>query len=311
MREDFRGAHPVFQLVILILLGFGAMFVLAVIAFIPFYLNGYGLEVLSNAKHLTTDDSLEVIMIKVMQIAQAIGLFIAPYAAYRYLVHDNTYHPFQLKHVGGISAIVFAAAMFSAFPMINFLAGWNASITFPIDSVNDWIHHTEKDAENLIRLFLETDSIGGLLFNLLIIALIPAIGEEMLFRGTFQPLMLKTFKGKYHFAIWVTAFWFSFLHLQFLGFFPRLLLGAVLGYAAHWSGSLLLPMIGHFMNNALAVLVAYFIGLDALDGSVETLGADQGQLSIALLSTLLLVAGMRLIYRRSRFKQATRSEVQA
>jgi len=310
MREDFRRAHPVIQLTILILLGFGAMFVLAVIAFIPFYLNGFDLETLSSAKNLGPENTVEILMFKVMQMAQAIGLFIAPYVAYRYLVHDDTYSPFRLKHVGSVAALVFAAAMFSAFPLINFLAGWNASLAFPIDSVNEWIQHTEKDAEGLIRLFLETDSILGLCFNLFIIALIPAVGEEMLFRGTFQPFMLKTFKRNYHLAIWVTAFWFSFLHLQFLGFFPRLLLGAVLGYAAHWSGSLVLPMIGHFMNNALAVLVAYFIGLDALDSDVETLGADQGQWSLAIMSTILLSMGMWLIYRRSSFNKAANTPIE-
>jgi len=105
-----------------------------------------------------------------------------------------------------------------------------------------------------------------------------------------------------HAAIWLTAFLFSFFHMQFLGFFPRMLLGAVFGYAAHWSGSLLLPMVGHLINNGVAVLIAYFIGVEALSPEVETLGANEGQWMIALVSAGVLMAGMWVVRKRSQLE---------
>ena len=303
MRESLRSSHPVIQLLILLLFGVVAMLVLAGVTMIPFLLAGYSLDALSSTQSLSSSDTNEIFFLKVLQLAQALGLFIAPYVVYRLLLKENQYQAAQLPFVGILSALVFGFAMFSAFPLINYLAEWNSGLVFPINAINDWMQSTERNAEHIIRLFLETDTIGGLAFNLFLIALLPAVGEELLFRGTFQPLMLKTFKGNYHMAIWVTAFWFSFIHLQFLGFFPRLLLGAVLGYGAHWSGSLILPMIGHFVNNALAVLVAYFIGMDTLDSNAETLGSTNDQIQLVLLSILLLCGGIYLVYRDSTFDE--------
>ena len=303
MRQAFQQAHPAVQLCVLILLGFGAMFVCAAISLTPFFAMGYDLDVLSSAKSLTPENSTEIMMLNVLQLAQALGLFMVPYLIFRWLIKDHTYSVFKLRYIGLNSVLIFAAAMFAAFPLVNYLAEWNAGLEIPIESINTWVHETEKDAEGVIRLFLQMDSIGDLIFNLFLIGLIPAISEELLFRGTMQPLMLKTFKQNYHVAIWATAFLFSFLHLQFLGFFPRMLLGAILGYAAQWSGSLVLPMIGHFVNNGLAVLVAYYIGVDALDADFETLGSDANQWQLVALSTLLLLGGMWLIYRRSSFME--------
>lgn len=277
------------------------MILLVGITMIPFLIKGYSMDALAAGPSLSETDVDAIFFLKVLQIVQTLGLFITPYFVYRCFLQEDHYKTIRLPYVGILSAVIFGFAMFSAFPLINFLAEWNSELVFPIESINTWIQQTEKTAEHLIKLFLGTKSIGGLVFNLFLIALLPALGEELLFRGTFQPLMLKTFKGNYHVAIWVTAFWFSFMHLQFLGFFPRMLLGAVLGYAAHWSGSLMLPMIGHFVNNALAVLVAFFIGIETLDSNAETLGSTTDQIQLVMLSILLLCGGIYLVYRDSSF----------
>ena len=124
----------------------------------------------------------------------------------------------------------------------------------------------------------------------MVIAIIPAVGEELLFRGVIQKLFLK-WNGKVHLSVWLTAFVFSAVHMQFLGFFPRLILGAVLGYMLVWSGSLWLPIVAHFTNNAFAVLLTYFIGMDKINPSVEKLGTEGG--SVVLISGL---GGLLLLY---------------
>ncbi|GAB5537927.1 MAG: CPBP family intramembrane metalloprotease [Salibacteraceae bacterium] len=296
MREALRNARPLVQLLVLVGIGFAGMFVMLSAVVIPFYLAGYDLVALSSAGSLAQANSAQIWMLKTMQIGQAIGLFITPYLVYRFVIREDVYtlNPYTIAMR---SAGVFFLSILLAFPLINFLAEWNSGLNFPVESINQWMHDTEADAERLIKVFLQMDHIGDLLFNILLIALIPAVGEEMLFRGTVQPLMLKGLKN-HHAAIWVTAFIFSFIHLQFLGFFPRFLLGALLGYAAHWTGSLWAPMMGHFANNALAVVVAYFIGVEALEAEAETFGSKTEQVVYTVLSCIALTAGMWVIYKR-------------
>jgi membrane protease YdiL (CAAX protease family) len=102
--------------------------------------------------------------------------------------------------------------------------------------------------------------------NLLMIAILPAIGEELLFRGVLLRLFREWTKNV-HVAIIITALLFSFIHFQFYGFLPRFLMGVLFGYLVYWSGSLWVSVIAHFVNNGTAVIVAwlgarYFPNLD-------------------------------------------------
>src|SRR5690606_9694418 len=99
-------------------------------------------------------------------------------------------------------------------------------------------------------------SYSALAINLLMIAIIPAIGEELLFRGGIQNIFYKWFKNP-HIAIWAAAILFSAIHVQFYGFIPRMLLWALFGYLLVWGKSIWYPIIGHFINNGSAVVTAF------------------------------------------------------
>ena len=83
------------------------------------------------------------------------------------------------------------------------------------------------------------------------------------------------------------GFSFSAIHLQFLGF-PRFLIGAMFGYLMVWSGSIWLPIVAHFVNNAAAVLLSYFILDGRIDRSIESIGANEGQGYMLLISCAAL-----------------------
>ena len=100
------------------------------------------------------------------------------------------------------------------------------------------------------------DSLLDLGINLILIAIIPAVGEELLFRGYLQESFSKWLQNA-HLAIIFSAFLFSAIHLQFHGFFPRFILGILLGYLFFWSGSIMIPIFAHFVNNALVVIFSY------------------------------------------------------
>ena len=186
--------------------------------------------------------------LKLLQLFSAIGLFVAPTLLYAYLTDFDYKLLFNFKRQSAFLVIVI---MMLITPFIGWLLEMNMSIPFP-----DWILRLGNDSEKIVASFLKMNHLGDLLFNLLVIAIAPAIGEELLFRGYLQQSFSKWLSSP-HVAIIVTAVLFSAIHLHFQGFFPRFILGVLLGYLFYWSGSLWLPILAHFTNNAQAVIFSY------------------------------------------------------
>ena len=119
----------------------------------------------------------------------------------------------------------------------------------------------EQSTADTLEKVLTMNNTLDFLSVIMIIAIIPAIGEELLFRGLIMDFIEQsTLNG--HIAVWGSAIIFSLFHLQFQGFLPRLLLGAVLGYAFLYSRNLWVPIILHLLNNAAPVVSLYFFKTD-------------------------------------------------
>jgi uncharacterized protein len=103
---------------------------------------------------------------------------------------------------------------------------------------------------------------------MIVIGVLPAIGEEIVFRGIIQNQLFRATHNK-HVAIWIAAILFSAIHFQFFGFVPRMLLGALFGYLYYWSGNLWMSVIAHFANNGFSVLAMYFYQKGAIGFDVE------------------------------------------
>ena len=135
---------------------------------------------------------------------------------------------------------------------------WNANFHFPasVKGFEDWARTYEDRAEELTKFMTEFSSMGEFLLAFIVIAVLPAFGEELVFRGMLQPQLFRMTKN-IHVAIWTSAIIFSAFHLQFFGFVPRMLLGALFGYLYYWSGNLFMPMFAHFVNNGFSVVMLY------------------------------------------------------
>lgn len=193
------------------------------------------------------------------------------------------------------------ALMFVSLPLTNILGTWNEKMNLgeTFETLEMLLKQLEDVAGDLTQRMLEVDTIGGLLFNLIVIALIPAIGEELTFRGVLQQALTRGCKNA-HVAIVLSAFIFSFIHFQFYGFLPRMFLGLILGYMFYYSGSLWTSILMHFVNNGSAVVLAYldYKGLTNVDW--EHFGSTS---NIALLITsLILTVGMIVIVSRNQYK---------
>jgi membrane protease YdiL (CAAX protease family) len=163
----------------------------------------------------------------------------------------------QLKEIGLVIILTFCI-----FPITAFTGQINSAMHLPgwLSGVEHWMIEKEEKADNLIDLLVASNIFWVMILNLLTIALIPAIAEEMIFRGVFQKIFYNLFKSG-HMAIWFTSFLFSTIHFQFFGFIPRFILGLVFGYLFFWSGTLWLPVISHFVNNAFPVILSYIQGM--------------------------------------------------
>lgn len=161
----------------------------------------------------------------------------------------------KLKNPPQIASIFLACfAFIICIPLISYLTSINARLKLPsqLESLEAWMKNSEDSIDRLVKYLMVLRKPGDLLVNLVMIALIPAVGEELLFRGCFQRLIIRISKNP-HLGIFLAAMLFSALHLQFYGFLPRLFLGMLLGYLYFWSQSIWLSMSAHFLNNALAV----------------------------------------------------------
>lgn len=224
---------------------------------------------------VTTGDMKDMSNVKVMKLIQSFGLFVIPPFVMASLWSNNAFEFLRLKSTLRWTTVLYVVAfMLVAIPFINMLSWLNQQIILPeaLSEIEKMMQSSEVQIAEITEKMLNVSTLGALLFNVFLVAVVPALGEELFFRGTIQRL-LSDWKGAL-FAIWITAFVFSAIHMQFYGFLPRMLLGAFLGYLLLWSGSLWLPIIAHFVNNSVAVVFYYlkFNGVKVID--VETIGTD-------------------------------------
>ena len=186
-----------------------------------------------------------------------------------------------------------------ALPAVNWLKSLNDLVVLPhfMSGMELWMQQMENQSEVLTDKFLSVSSYSGLALNLLVMAAIPALGEELFFRGILQTVLGE--KLNRHLAVWITAFIFSAIHLQFYGFLPRFLLGAALGYLFLFSGSIWASIVAHFINNALAVLLFFLTFNGYLTFDMDALGT-QNTWWLGFLSLTLVCL---LFYRLNRIKE--------
>ena len=151
----------------------------------------------------------------------------------------------------------------AAFPLAQFAYWLNMQMPLP-----SFLVEMEQGTTEMVKNLLLVDQPHELWFNLFVIAVIPAIGEEFIFRGILQKKLMEQFK-KPHVAIWVAALIFSAIHMQFQGFLSRMLLGAILGYLYHWTGNLWVPIIAHLVNNAVQIVGQYFFQKGMIDVNLD------------------------------------------
>lgn len=182
--------------------------------------------------------------------------------------------------------------MLAGFFLSQFTFWINKQIPLP-----DWANDMEENTGNLINTFLVMDNVGEFLFTLFVVAVAPAIGEELIFRGILQKKLEENLSNP-HLAILIASLIFSFIHFQFQGFLPRVVLGLLLGYLFYWTKNLWVPIFAHFFINGIQVVASYFMQ-DQL-GQLKNASMEDIDVSNMLLST---VFSLLVVYTISRWFQ--------
>lgn len=181
--------------------------------------------------------------------------------------------------------------MISIYPLIAYSAQWMQSIDLP-----SWAQSMDQSSMDTLASVLEMNGPWDLALNLLIVAIIPAICEELFFRGVMQKELNRHLSNP-HLGIILTSIVFSAIHMSVEGFTARMLLGLVLGYTYHYTKSLWYPILLHLFNNGLQVLALYFSGESIKD--IDPTEGPKIHWAFAIVSLAVAIAIFMLIKTKS------------
>jgi len=196
--------------------------------------------------------------LKLYQLFLSIGIFVLPPFVLAYLCSTKPSVYLHLdRRVNPWDAVSVVFLMLIIIPFVNLLGDLNHQLVLPkaLAALENLIKVSQDRADKLVEQMLQVHGFYALLFNIFLIAVLPAVGEELFFRGAIIRIF-QNWRGVKT-AIWITAFIFSGIHFQFYGFVPRLLMGVFFGYLLLWNGNLWLPILAHFINNVVAVIFFY------------------------------------------------------
>ncbi|MGB3852531.1 MAG: CPBP family intramembrane glutamic endopeptidase [Tunicatimonas sp.] len=235
----------------------------------------------------------------VLQAGGALFGFVLTPLLHQYFI-DRTDLPalFTTQRTAGLPLALVGVLVLAFMPVNSLVMEWNLNLDFgPISpAFHEWAYTKEEQLRELTEQLTRFESVGGLLAGMAVIAVLPAVGEELVFRGIVQRRLYPLVRNP-HVAIWIAALVFSAIHVQFFGFFPRLLLGALFGYLYYWSGNLWYPIFAHFVNNGFTLLMLYLYQQGSVEMDIESI--ETVSWSVALVS---LIGSAALLYF---FKQQT------
>lgn len=238
--------------------------------------------------------------LRIIQIFQTFGMFMFPAIAIALFTSAQPIKYLGLNQTTG-TFIAYSIVLLLVFiPGINFIASLNAQIPLP-----SWMIEMEQNAAILTKKMLVTDNFSTMALNFFVVAIMPALAEELFFRGLLQKYLVK-WTGKTFWGVLLAATVFSAIHMQFQGFVPRLLLGMVFGYLYVWSGSIWAPIAAHLANNGLAVVAYFLIGREVIPSNLDTFGNASDMWQAGVMS-LLLTAIMLWVVWKNRIRHLNQS----
>ena len=246
---------------------------------------------------LSGDGMNDITNIQIGQVISQVFGFMLPPILYVMLVKEKPFDYLGFKKLQPWS-LLGIVAIFTIIPFLAMVTEWNDNISLPesMAVLEQKLRYIQELANETTEKFMTE---GSLFSGLLIVAALAAISEELLFRSVIQKAMIKICKNA-HIGIILTAIVFSAFHGDFFGFFPRFILGLMLGYMFYLSGSIFPSMLMHFVNNGTIVMLYYLNNKEIINVDIETFGLTDNVLVIAM--SLITTVAIFIACNRLRLK---------
>lgn len=230
----------------------------------------------------------------IMQLCSQVFSMILP--AWIYMKMDTELAAALQTKKFNLNRFVFCLSFFLlSIPLVGFSAYYNQLIPLP-----EWMIQNEDRVKQFIEKLLTFHSFSDLIMAFTVIAVIPAIAEEWVFRGIIQNYLIRWLKNPW-IGLILSAALFSGIHMQFEGFIPRFILGFSLGFVYLIGKSLWYPILLHLINNGSQVILAYFNQEEIqkqLSGEME-----KPQASLVLVATILCILNAWFLFKKSTTEQ--------
>jgi len=228
--------------------------------------------------------------------------YLLPSLLYWFYMERKHLHDFNFRKKPAATVWFLAAIAVLVFiPVNSQFIEWNANMVFPesLSGLEKWMREKEDQNAMLTGFMTNYKQIWQLIVALTVVVLLPALGEEVLFRGIIQRKLAQHW-ANVHVAIWVSAAIFSAIHFQFYGFLPRMILGALFGYLYYWSGRLSVAILAHFVNNGFVLVMMFLFNIKVLDINIEEVKIMP---LTAILASVVLTAAILFEIRKSGYKE--------
>lgn len=230
---------------------------------------------------------------KIAQLVGSVVIFFAPAFFYALIVNKK---PFQQlgfsKKISAVQAIIVAGIAFTGLFLSGALAHLNEIIPISHKAAAYFKQLEDKYSEQVL-IMAQMKTVADYIVSLFVVALVPAIVEETLFRGGLQNILVKWTKNAWV-GIIITSVLFSAIHFSYYGFLSRAMLGMVLGFVFYETKNLWLSIFMHFINNGIAITGLYF-SMKKEKVTKESLNDDTYPLWIGLIALLIIITLFQLL----------------
>ena len=245
--------------------------------------------VVSTITTIASGNLTELSILRIAQISSQIFTFVLPPILYALLVKEKPMSALGLNKVQFHWILLGIAIMYAILPLNSVFAEWNEGLKLPesMKALEELMKSMQDAAGEVTEKMLNVNNISGLIINLFMIAGLAALGEELLFRSLLQTSLIRICKNA-HIGIFIASIVFSFIHFEFYGFLPRLVLGLLLGYMFYFSRSIWIPILMHFVNNGTVVVLYYLNNIGIINIDLETF--DKTNNPILISSIFVVIA---------------------
>ena len=304
-REIFAGSRPFMGLLtLIILMGTSYLIItfLGLLLAMPFFSISW-----QELQHIIEGgmDEINNGLLYYLQAIQTTGLFLVPALIARTILFDQSRKYFPERYSGNVLTgfLVLLTLLISA-PVLQWIIKWNIEIKLPdaLKQLETTLRTMEEERIQVAERLMAGRNWHIFFIDIVVISILPALGEEFFFRGTLQRILANWFRNM-HLGIFITAICFSASHFQFYGFFPRLLLGIYFGYLYYWSRNIWIPALAHFLNNTIAISLSFLVTepVRGISGLFSWLGNTSVMILIPsiVISTMLIVLTYRILSKDS------------